>query len=47
MRFKCNCGKEVNLDDIPKTLEIFDYLGTDEKNNPIFKCKKCGVIVSG
>lgn len=47
MRYRCNCGNEVDLGNIPKTLEVFEYLGTDKSNNPIFKCKKCEIEVSG
>lgn len=44
IKLKCNCEKEVNVYDVP---DNFEYVGCDENNNPIFKCKDCGIYVLG
>jgi hypothetical protein len=44
VKITCDCGKEA---DISNLSDNFDYIGCDEENNPMFKCKDCGVIVSG
>jgi|GEM_PF-3751639 hypothetical protein len=42
---KCNCGKEVNaIKEIP---DNFEFVGCDEKNNPVFQCVNCKVYVYG
>lgn len=43
-RFECNCGKEV---DINNPSDNFEYVGCDEQNNPVFKCKDCDICVWG
>lgn len=43
---KCNC-KTDNEVDMSKTQEKFEYAGCDDKDNPTFKCKVCGVRVWG
>ena len=44
IKLKCNCNKEVNLYNLQ---DDFEYVGCDDKNNPIFKCKTCGVYLYG
>jgi DNA-directed RNA polymerase subunit RPC12/RpoP len=43
--YKCKCGKEIN--NPYEVEENFEYVGCDERNNPYFKCKDCGVVVPG
>lgn len=40
----CHCGKTV---DIGNLSDNFEYVGCDEKNNPVFRCKECHVDVYG
>lgn len=44
IRITCNCGKKINLQYISIN---FQYIGCDNKNNPLFKCKDCGIVVWG
>ena len=44
IKFKCDCKKEVDVYNVP---DNFEYVGCDENNNPIFKCKDCGIYVWG
>ena len=41
---KCNCNKEV---DVYNLQDNFEYVGCNDKNNPTFKCKICGVCLYG
>lgn len=41
---KCNCGKSV---DIGNPSDNFEYVGWDEKNNPVFRCEDCHIDVCG
>lgn len=39
----CKCGKEI--DDSYNPPDNFEYVGCDEKNCPVFRCKDCGIYV--
>jgi len=45
IKIKCDCGKKIV--DIFEPTENFVFVGTDDRNNPIFECKDCGVQVWG
>lgn len=44
IKYKCNCGKDVNIYSLS---DNFEYAGCDNENNPIFKCKDCDTYVFG
>ena len=41
----CDCGKAVDSPYSP--VNNFEYVGVDEENNPVFRCKDCNVDVWG
>lgn len=47
IRLTCDCGKEVVLTSPLNLPDNFEYVGTDQENNPVFRCKDCGVDVWG
>lgn len=42
----CSCGNEIK-DVYKPNLEKVEFDGTDESNNPIFRCKKCKEYIWG
>lgn len=44
IKYKCNCEKEVNVYNVP---DNFEYAGCNKENDPIFKCKDCGIFIWG
>ena len=42
----CSCDNEIK-DVYKPDLEVFEFVSTDEANNPIFRCKKCKEFVWG
>ncbi len=41
---QCHCDKKVDVYNLSSN---FEYLGCDEENNPVFRCRVCGDEVWG